>query len=401
VTLQTADQEAVVRPSAPADPLVGFTVGVTATRRSEELGALLVGRGARVIQAPAIRYVSIAEEGGLLDATRACLAAPVDDVVVTTGGGFRSWLTAAEGWGLADALLDRFSAARVLARGPGARGAVHAAGLYPDDGLEPSTTREILDHLLREGVRGRRIVVQPYGEPLGAFTAALRDAGAEVIEAPVYRWRPAADPAPLRRLIRLVVARTVDAVAFTTAHGVRTMLDVARRDGVEDALLEAFRDSVIAACVGPTAAAPLEARGVLPLRPTAPRLGGLVRELTAYLPEYAVIRVAAAGHHLEIRGHAAIVDGTPRQIPPAPMALLKRLAVTPGAVVTRSELLARLPTRASGSAEHAVEMAITRLRQALGSAQIIETIVKRGYRLATPAAAVPAHRAPARRRAAS
>src|SRR5690606_11264735 len=117
--------------------------------------------------------------------------------------------------------------------------------------------------------------------------------------------------------------------------------------------------------------------------------------------EYAVIRVAAAGHHLEIRGHAAIVDGTPRQIPPAPMALLKRLAVTPGAVVTRSELLARLPTRASGSAEHAVEMAITRLRQALGSAQIIETIVKRGYRLATPAAAVPAHRAPARRRAAS
>ncbi|MFS8500062.1 MAG: hypothetical protein FWJ70_17895, partial [Micromonosporaceae bacterium] len=61
MTLQTADQEAVVRPSAPADPLVGFTVGVTATRRSEELGALLVGRGARVIQAPAIRYVSIAE----------------------------------------------------------------------------------------------------------------------------------------------------------------------------------------------------------------------------------------------------------------------------------------------------------------------------------------------------
>jgi len=390
-----------VRSAAPSEALVGFTVGVTATRRGEELGTLLAGRGARVIHAPAIRYVSVAEEGGLLEATRACLAAPVDDVVVTTGGGFRSWLTAAEGWGLADDLLDRFAAARLLVRGAQARGAVHAAGLYPDGALEPSTTREILDHLLREGVRGRRIVVQPYGEPLPGFTAALRDAGAEVIEAPVYRWRPAADLAPLRRLIRLATARMVDAIVFTTAHAVRTVLDVARRDGVEDALLEAFRDSVTAACVGPTAAAPLEARGVLALRPESPRLGWLVRDLAAYLPRYAVTRVVAAGHHLEIRGHAVIVDGTPRQIPPAPMALLKRLAVSPGAVVTRPELLARLPTRASGSAEHAVEMAITRLRQALGSAQIIETIVKRGYRLATPAAMASAGHRPGSRRAAS
>ncbi|HLU75262.1 MAG TPA: uroporphyrinogen-III synthase, partial [Nonomuraea sp.] len=33
-------------------------------------------------------------------------------------------------------------------------------------------------------------------------------------------------------------------------------------------------------------------------------------------------------------------------------------------------------------AEHAVEMAVTRLRRALGPAGIVETVVKRGYRLA-------------------
>ena len=33
-------------------------------------------------------------------------------------------------------------------------------------------------------------------------------------------------------------------------------------------------------------------------------------------------------------------------------------------------------------AEHAVEMAVTRLRRALGPNGIVETVVKRGYRLA-------------------
>lgn len=384
MTLLLAEQETVERPIAP-DTLAGFTVGVTATRRADELSALLAGRGARVIRAPAIRLVSVAEEGGLFEATRRILASPVDDVVVTSDEGFRSWLTAAEGWGLADGLIARFSAARLLARGARARGAIHAAGLFPQAAPAMDTCAQVLEHLLGQGPCGRRVVVQSYGEPLPWFTDALRDAGAEVIEADVYRWRPAADLAPLRRLIRLAAARSVDAVAFTSAHAVQTTLDLARRDGLEDALLTAFDGAVTAACVGPAAAAPLESRGVLVLRPASPRLGELVRDITTHLPRHSVTRVTAAGRELEIRGHAAIVDGTPRLIPPAPMAVLKRLAVAPGAVVTRAELLARLPARSTGSAEHAVEMAIARLRRALGHAEIVETVVRHGYRLATPA----------------
>ncbi|MEV1204881.1 uroporphyrinogen-III synthase, partial [Microbispora rosea] len=44
------------------DALAGFTIGVTATRRSEELAALLERRGARVVRAPAIRIVPLAED---------------------------------------------------------------------------------------------------------------------------------------------------------------------------------------------------------------------------------------------------------------------------------------------------------------------------------------------------
>ena len=43
-------------------PLAGYTVAVTAARRREELGALLARRGARVVYAPAIRIVPLADD---------------------------------------------------------------------------------------------------------------------------------------------------------------------------------------------------------------------------------------------------------------------------------------------------------------------------------------------------
>jgi uroporphyrinogen-III synthase len=62
------------------------------------------------------------------------------------------------------------------------------------------------------------------------------------------------------------------------------------------------------------------------------------------------------------------------------MALLRELARRPGEVRSRSELLALLP--GGGGDEHAVEAAVGRLRAALGRPRLVQTVVKRGYRLA-------------------
>ncbi|WP_433518461.1 uroporphyrinogen-III synthase [Nonomuraea sp. CA-143628] len=365
------------------DALSGFTVGVTATRRREEFGALLERRGARVVSAPAIRLVPLSEDSDLLAATRLSLAGPVDDVVITTGVGFRGWMAAAEGWGLSADLADHLTRARLLTRGPKARGAVRAAGL--NDHWTPATEscEEVKQYLLAQDLRGRRIAVQQHGEPLTEFVEALREAGAEVIEIPVYRWLPYRDPSPLRRLITQTLSGAVDAVAFTSAPAVHAMLGAARAEGLEDQLLAAFGDRVVAACVGPVTAGPLVTRGVPTLQPERSRLGALARALARHLPEHGVTRLVAGGHRLEIRGHAVVVDGELRPLPPAPMAVLKRLADKPGNVVSRTDLRIVLPGSLSrDSAEHAVEMAITRLRRALGPAGIVETVVKRGYRLA-------------------
>ncbi|MEV0999077.1 uroporphyrinogen-III synthase [Nonomuraea sp. NPDC050202] len=376
-------QEGGSSPETAPDALAGFTVGVTATRRREEFGALLERRGARVVSAPAIRLVPLAEDTDLLAATRQSLEGPLDDVVVTTGVGFRGWMAAAEGWGLSADLGEHLSKARLLTRGPKARGAVRAAGL--NDHWTPSTEscNEVKDYLLAQDLHGRRIAVQQHGEPLTDFVAALREAGAEVIEIPVYRWLPYRDISPLRRLISQTITGSVDAVAFTSAPAVHAMLGAARSEGLEEALLAAFSGPVVAACVGPVTAEPLTSRGVPTLQPDRSRLGALARALARHLPEHGVTRLTAGDHRLEIRGHAVVVDGELRPLPPAPMAVLKRLADKPGHVVSRAELRTVLPgSVARDSAEHAVEMAITRLRRALGPSGIVETVVKRGYRLA-------------------
>ena len=86
-------------------PLAGFTIGVTAARRADELGALLERRGATVHHGPAIRIVPLADDTELECATRRLLAAPVDITVATTGIGFRGWMEAADAWGVHDFCL--------------------------------------------------------------------------------------------------------------------------------------------------------------------------------------------------------------------------------------------------------------------------------------------------------
>jgi uroporphyrinogen-III synthase len=61
------------------------------------------------------------------------------------------------------------------------------------------------------------------------------------------------------------------------------------------------------------------------------------------------------------------------------MAVLRALADAPGRVFSRAELLRALPR---GADEHAVEMTITRLRAGLGVSGVVQTVAKRGYRLA-------------------
>src|SRR4051812_24044487 len=269
---------------------------------------MLERRGACVQQGAALRIVPVADDTELAEATRGLIADPPDITVATTGIGFRGWLSAADGWGIGDDLLRALGRGRLIARGPKARGAIRASGLVDAWSPPSESSAEVLEYLLARGVEGLRIAVQLHGEPLPDVVEALEVAGAAVVEVPVYRWMPPADIAPVDRLLDAVLAGGIDVVAFTSAPAAASLLARARERGMLEDLLRELRGPALALCVGPVTAAPLEALDVPTVQPQRSRLGAMVRRLETEMPARAR-RLPVAGHWLELRGQAVLVDG--------------------------------------------------------------------------------------------
>ena len=176
--------------------MAGCVVLVTADRRSAELSSALTRRGATVRHAPALSIVPHEHDEQLLLDSKALIVAPPDTLVVTTGIGFRGWVEAADAAGLADDLLDVLGRARIIARGPKARGAIQAAGLQADWVAESETSAEILETLLSEGVAGQRVAIQHHGAGADGLDSELAAAGADIASLVVYRWGRRRIPRP-------------------------------------------------------------------------------------------------------------------------------------------------------------------------------------------------------------
>nr|WP_026929081.1 uroporphyrinogen-III synthase [Glycomyces tenuis] len=362
-------------------PLTGYTVAVTAQRRADELAALLERRGARTVVAPTLRIVPLPDDEALRAATVELIREAPDVIVATTGIGFRGWLEAAEGWGMGDDLLRVMAGARILCRGPKALGAVRAAGLTEEWTAPSETGTEVVEYLKGRGVGGQRVAIQLHGDPAEDFIHTVRDGGGAAVPVPVYRWTLPTDITPVQRLVDAICARRIDAVTFTSAPAANALLRIAGDQAAD--MLEALRapaedNGVLPVAVGPVTAAPLVRLGVDVVQPQRARLGALVRTVASALPKRSRRLMLATGHRIELRGHMVLLDDEPYQLPPAPMAVIRALASADGKVLSRAELLGHLPRGADG---HAVEMAVTRLRDAVNLRSCVETVIKRGYRL--------------------
>ena len=363
-------------------PLSGFRIGVTAARKVDEQVTLLERRGATVVWAPALSMEpNHVDDASLRAATDEVLSRPVDIFLATTGIGMKAWFAAAEGWGTIDALLAHLGKAEILARGPKSVGALRRRGLRELWAPESEEFEDVLAHLRGRDLDGVRIVVQEHGQSLSMAAHALRRRGADVTTVTVYRVESADDPGPMFHLIDEIADRTVHAVTFTAAPAVAALMEAAGSTGRREEVIGAFQADVVASCVGPVTAAAFELWGVPSVFPDRSRLVAMVKQLEVELPSRSTgLTISVAGQTLLLHGDDVLVDGVDVRLSPAPLAVLQALLVNPGHVVSRRDLLAALPSGTAGS-EHAVEMAVARLRAALGT-RMIQTVVKRGYRLA-------------------
>ncbi|WP_367649141.1 uroporphyrinogen-III synthase [Aeromicrobium stalagmiti] len=359
--------------------LAGAQILVTAQRRAADLALALGRRGAEVTIAASLGVESHIDEDTLLAQTRQMIATGADVVVVTTGIGFRGWLDTAEAAGIGGELVEALQSMRLVARGPKARGALQAAGLVPDWVAESETSAEIADFLVTEGVEGLSIAVQHHGAGDDGLERRLAAAGGRPFGLVVYRWGPPPDPEAVERSVRDAAAGAYDSVVFTSAPGASAWLGSVERLGAADDLrrLEKERRLTLAA-VGHVTADPLRNAGFDPLLPDRARLGAMVRSLVMYLGD-ASDSVPTTGGDLRVRATAATLDHVVLPVSPSGLAILRALAREPGTVRSREELLQVLP--GDSDDPHSAEVAVARLREAVGR-PIVQTVVKRGYRLA-------------------
>ena len=377
-------------------PLTGFRVAVTSARRADELSALLQRRGATVTSAAAITMVPLPDDDELRVNTEALIDLPPDVVIATTGIGFRGWVAAADGWGLANELIAALGKARIVSRGPKATGALRAAGLPEEWSPESESSRELLHYLVEGGIAGARIAVQLHG----ATATGTRSPSSSTNCGPrAPKWCRSACTAGTRRPATASStnwsspsrSEKFDAVSFTSAPAVASVL------------LRAARWPSRTGCS--RLCAPMCTRCASAPSPRGHWCGSACRHRRLSECGWARWSVTSpmscrccaparwvAGHLLEIRGTCVLVDGVVKAVSPAGMATIRALAHHPGAVVSRNALLGALP--GSGTDTHAVETAVLRLRTALGDKNIVSTVVKRGYRLAVDENPAQEHREP-------
>ena len=364
--------------------LAGTRILVTAQRRSDELAGALIRRGADVIVAPTLGVVPHIDEETLLRRTREVLASGLDTVVVTTGIGFRGWMDTAEAAGLGDALVDALAQVRLVARGPKARGALQAVGLKADWVAESETSAEIVEFLLAEGVAGTRIAVQHHGAGDPHLEDKLVAGGATVVPLEVYRWGPPTDPQAVTDTALEVAAGAFDAVLFTSAPAASAWIAELERQGLLDVVRNLVAGGLLLAAVGPVTAEPLDNAGLRPVHPDRSRMGALVRLVILALGDEAHSVQTPSGV-LHVRASAATLDHEVLPLSPNGLAILRRLARTPGEVVSRDRLLDVLP--GDSADPHTAEVAVARLREALvpyvDGHPLVRTVIKRGYVLQT------------------
>lgn len=363
-------------------PLAGWTVALTADRRAEEQVTLLERRGATTVVAPTVRTLPLVEGDQLASAIDQLIAAPPDILVLLTGIGTRALVGAAEGMGRDDDLLDALSSTTVIARGPKAAGAATTVGIGVAWHATSERSTEILERLRSDAGAGATIAVQRDGQSHAALADALAALGARTLDIPVYRWELPVDTRPALRLVESVVAREVDAVTFTSRPAVCHLVELAAAAGRASALLDALRRDVLPVCVGPVCAETAADLGIRDaVVPKRARLGAMVQALTSTLGSRGRT-IRRAGIDVTIQGRGVFVDGAAVPLGARERSVLDALVDADGAVVPKARLL-RTVWGPDFADDHAVEVAVGRLRRALGSAGTsVETVPRRGYRLA-------------------
>jgi len=260
------------------------TVAILESRMRDHIGSLVRKYGGTPFSAPALAEIPDIDPAHIQELIRDWNFTPPDIFIFQTGVGTRALFTATDSLGLTDILLRLLDSAQVVVRGPKPATVLHSRKVRIDHAAsDPFTTHEVLAEIHGTPLRGKRVVVQRYGETNCELQAALERGGAEVIEITTYRWGLPEDTAPLLRLIDALGRDEIDLVAFTSASQAINLFTVAQYDGKEAPLRQSLSRTLVAS-IGPVCSAALRKLAVrVDIEAKPPKLGPFIDVINATL----------------------------------------------------------------------------------------------------------------------
>lgn len=236
-----------------ARPLWGQTVVVTRSRQqASSFVANLEQLGARVVQCPTIRVEPLPSTPAL-DAQIAGLWKH-EWIVFTSVNGVEKF------WEKLDELhLDArfFGPAKVAAIGPATVAALTNRGIRPDFVPHSSVSESVAQGLIEHGAHNGNVLVVRALQSREIIETTLREAGAQVEIAAVYRTMPDLDNVEQTR--DWIENGEVDWVSFTSSSTVKNFVDALGQSFVRD-----NRDKFRVAVIGPITAATSREFGLEP-----------------------------------------------------------------------------------------------------------------------------------------
>jgi uroporphyrinogen-III synthase len=265
-------------------PMKDKTVAILESRMRDRIADLVCKYGGTPFSAPALAEIPDVDPACIHELIRDWNSDPPDIFIFQTGVGTRALSTATDSLGLTVVLLRILDAAQVIARGPKPATILRSRKVRIDRfANNPFTTHEVLAEMQDTRLRGKRVVVQRYGDTNHELQAAFESEGAEVIEIATYRWTLPEDTAPLLRLIDARGHDEIGLVAFTSASQASNLFAVAKDDGKEASLKQSL-DRTLVASIGPVCSAALRKLAVrVDIEAQPPKLGPFIDAIDAAL----------------------------------------------------------------------------------------------------------------------
>ena len=258
----------------------GLTVAAFESRMAAEMTRLIERHGGKPLVAPALREIPLEDNSAALQFGELLLTEGLDVLVLLTGAGTTTLFEILHSRHAKDTIKNALKETVLIARGPKPVAALKALGFQPTLTVpEPDTWMDVVSTLdAHRPVKGLRVAVQEYGVPNRDLVEALKQRGANVVSVPVYRWALPEDTAPLKQVIKQILAGQVQVMLVTNAAQIDHVMLVVEQEGTTTQFKTICRQPVIAS-IGPTASERIRSHGLtVDFEPSHGKMGILVKE---------------------------------------------------------------------------------------------------------------------------